>query len=242
MPGLSRLFVLVALAAVGDLAAQALPDRPFALAPEELARVDAALAPFVAMARSSYATAKQRFEDRLPRGYRLFVTTDLEDSLSRREQAFVLVDSIDGDRIGGTIASDVALVSGFAKGDGIRLDESSVKDWTIVAPDGTEEGNFVGRFVDHYRPGKLFVAVFAFRVSPQGRAENTRLALVTDESTEPLNLDLPPEFLAAAMQKIGAERWPPPVEENGTIAAENLLPLVFDPDDPDTVYGWRARR
>ncbi len=237
MPGFPRLFVLVALAAVGDLAAQALPDRPFALAPKEVARVDAALAPFVAMARSSYATAKQRFEDRLPRGYRLLVTTDLEDSLARREQTFVLVDSIVGERIAGTIASDVSLVSGFAKGDGIRLDEGRVKDWTIVAPDGTEEGNFVGRFMDYYRPGKLFVAVFAFGVSAQGRAENTRLALVTDESTEPLDLDLPPGFLAAAVRKIGAEVWPAPPEKDGTIAAENFLPLIFDPDDPDTVYG-----
>ena len=27
-----------------------------------------------------------------------------------------------------------------------------VLDWTISKPDGTEEGNFVGKFLDTYRP------------------------------------------------------------------------------------------
>ena len=32
------------------------------------------------------------------------------------------------------------------------MKESDVLDWTISKPDGTEEGNFVGKFLDTYKP------------------------------------------------------------------------------------------
>jgi len=37
-------------------------------------------------------------------------------------------------------------------GQRITIPESKIDNWVIVRPDGTEEGNYVGKFLDHYKP------------------------------------------------------------------------------------------
>ena len=81
-----------------------------------------------------------------------FVTTRLQDAAGRIEQIFVLVDSIIGDRVTGWIASDLEQVVGFHKGQRYELLERDLLDWMILRPDGTEEGNVVGLFVQGFRP------------------------------------------------------------------------------------------
>ncbi len=61
------------------------------------------------------------------------------------------VDTIVGSRIAGRIASDILRVRGFRAGQSYALTERDLLDWTIVRPDGTEEGNVVGIFLDTYR-------------------------------------------------------------------------------------------
>jgi hypothetical protein len=43
-------------------------------------------------------------------------------------------------------------VHGYSLGDRYAFPESELRDWLITRPDGTEEGNFVGRFLDSYEP------------------------------------------------------------------------------------------
>jgi hypothetical protein len=35
----------------------------------------------------------------------------------------------------------------------ITVPESEVLDWTIARPDGSEEGNFIGKYLDSHRSG-----------------------------------------------------------------------------------------
>lgn len=111
-----------------------------------------AIAPLVAQARSTYPDAKRRFLAGLPSGQTFFVSVELRDSLSRREQVFVAVDSIAGDTVAGRIWSPVQMVRGYHYRQPYSFPESDVLDWLISRPDGSEEGNLVGKFLDTYQP------------------------------------------------------------------------------------------
>jgi hypothetical protein len=69
------------------------------------------------------------------------------------EQLFVAVDRIADNVIDGRIASDITLISGYKSNDPIRVPEPEIVDWLITKPDGSEEGNIVGKFLDTYKPG-----------------------------------------------------------------------------------------
>jgi hypothetical protein len=138
-----------------DLAPNAPRDRPAGLTErcqwDTLVRT---LDPYVRQARASYPAAKRRFLAGLPPGETFFVTVRLSDSLEHHEQVFVVVDSIIGDRIAGRLWSQVELVRGFHLRQPYVTTEPEIVDWLIAKPDGTEEGNIVGKFLDTYQPPK----------------------------------------------------------------------------------------
>jgi hypothetical protein len=109
-----------------------------------------AMQPYVDSARRTWPAARDRFVHGLPLGHRLFVTARISDALDRVEQVFILVERIADGRIEGRIQSDVNLLSSWRRGDQFSLAESELIDWTVVRPDGTEEGNVVGTFLDTY--------------------------------------------------------------------------------------------
>jgi hypothetical protein len=151
------LFCAATLAAQGDPAPQANPappDKPIAETTEDVANYEAAIAPYIQKARETLPDAKKRYLDGLPKGQILYVTIRLTDPLGRFEQAFVKVNSWTGTIIKGTLASDMELVKKYKKGEALTCRESQVMDWTITKPDGTEEGNFVGKFLGTYKPSK----------------------------------------------------------------------------------------
>ena len=53
-------------------------------------------------------------------------------------------------RITGRIATDNLTVVGYKAGDLHSFPESELIDWLITHPDGTEEGNVVGKFLDEW--------------------------------------------------------------------------------------------
>jgi len=135
----------------------AIPDKPFDTTAAQNERILKAIEPYVQHARETYPAARARFLAGLPKGQVFFVTARLVDSRGKFEQAFIRVKSIKKNRITGVIASPISLVQGYAEGDAYRLVEGDLIDWTIVMPDGAEEGNFVGNFLDTYHgeePGK----------------------------------------------------------------------------------------
>jgi len=121
---------------------------------EATRKFDEAIKPYVEKARKSYPDAKRRFLKGLPPKHSFFVTTRLYDDTGAFEQVFVAVREIKGGRIKGLIWSDILTVRGYKYGDSYSLREADLLDWMIAKPDGTEEGNFVGKFLDTYNPGQ----------------------------------------------------------------------------------------
>jgi Uncharacterized protein conserved in bacteria (DUF2314) len=114
--------------------------------------MDQAMQPYIAQARATWPAARQRYLAGLPPRHTFFVTALLVDREDRREQVFIVVDSIGAGRIKGRIWNRVEVVHGFRLGDRYSFPESELRDWMIAKPDGTEEGNFVGKFLDTYEP------------------------------------------------------------------------------------------
>jgi hypothetical protein len=61
---------------------------------------------------------------------------------------FVHVEHIVGDVIAGRLASEINLVRRYKRGDHYELKEAELVDWLISKPDGSEEGNLVGKYLD----------------------------------------------------------------------------------------------
>jgi hypothetical protein len=128
-------------------------DRPMAAA--RACQWDAArraMAPYVAQARASYPGARDRFRAGLPDRHSFFVTTRLRDARGREEQVFVAVEGIVGDQIVGRIWSRIFVVEGYQLRQPYAFPERELVDWMVARPDGTEEGNVVGKFLDSYTP------------------------------------------------------------------------------------------
>ena len=145
-------FLCLHTVSLAQLAPAPPADQPVEIQVERAAAIDAAIAPYVAEARKTYPAAKSRFLQRLPPGQIFFVTAQLRDANGRSERVFVRVAEIRGAVLSGTIASQIMLVDGFKTGQNYSVNEADILDWLIAKPDGSEEGNFVGKFLDSYRP------------------------------------------------------------------------------------------
>jgi hypothetical protein len=149
------LFVFVASTAFGQpqLATNAPIDKPVAVMTNpQFSALERAIAPHVAKARETYPEAKRRYLAGLPPKHVFFVTTRLRDMSGVLEQVFIAVERINDGKITGTISSNLALVKDYKRGQRYTLAETDLLDWLISKPDGTEEGNFVGKFLDTYKP------------------------------------------------------------------------------------------
>lgn len=111
----------------------------------------AAIAPYVAQGRKTYVEAKKRYLAGLPPGQGFFAVTNLRDGSGTSEQVFIAVTGIWDDRISGRIASEILGVKGFKNGDLYSFPESELMDWLITHPEGSEEGNVVGKFLDEWQ-------------------------------------------------------------------------------------------
>ena len=135
-----------------ELSPNAPQDQPVeAKGRAEAEEYEAAIAPYVEQGRRTYPAAKKRFLDGLPAGQNFFVVTNLRDGSGTSEQVFVTVASISEGRITGRIASDILGIRGFRRGDPYTFPETDLVDWLITHPDGTEEGNVVGKFLDEWQ-------------------------------------------------------------------------------------------
>ncbi len=118
---------------------------------EQLAAFDALIAPYVKKAQKSLPKAKKKYKAGLKPGQAFFLTTRIYDDLGNHEQIFVRVTAWENMNVSGTIANDLSLVQGFSSHQLITFPESAILDWLITNPDGSEEGNFVGKYLDTLR-------------------------------------------------------------------------------------------
>jgi uncharacterized protein YegJ (DUF2314 family) len=124
---------------------------------EQVEAYDRAIAPYVAKARASYPSAKKRYLAGLPSGYTFAVwirlyQNDEKTRENRHEDVFVVVEQIKNGTIRGYISNNLDLLTNYKKGQRIEVPESNVKNWVILRPDGSEEGNDVGKFLEHWKP------------------------------------------------------------------------------------------
>jgi hypothetical protein len=131
---------------VAPNAPQDSPDET--LGRSEVEALVAALKPAMEMARQTYPAARTRFLRGLPARHSFFVVTRLPVPPDGIEQVFVAVDRIEDGRIIGRIWSEIVHARRYKRGDRYSLPESQVVDWLITRPDGSEEGNYVGKAID----------------------------------------------------------------------------------------------
>ena len=132
---------------------QAPSDQPVSVtSDEQRRRLDAAIAPYIGQARATYPQAKERYLSGLPPQQSFFVAVELRDAGGHSEMAFLAVDSLARDSIFGRIWNQIQVVRGYRLRDRHAVAEAELLDWLITKPDGSEEGNVVGKFVDTYRP------------------------------------------------------------------------------------------
>lgn len=122
-------------------------DTPMAI---EAKRLQKAISPYVQKAKETLPLAKRRYIEGLPLGYSFFVTVELTDTIGNVEISFVRVTEWKERQIIGILSTATQHVIGYKMGQKLKIDENRIIDWTITAPDGTEEGNFVGKFMDTY--------------------------------------------------------------------------------------------
>ncbi len=131
------------------LAPNAPEDRPGSVSGKgALARWRAQVAPYSNKARATYPDAKRRYLAGLPPQQTFFVTTLVRDQKGHFEYIFVVVQRISHGDVTGQVATQTNLVRSYREGDTITFPEAEVIDWMISKPDGSEEGNLVGKFLD----------------------------------------------------------------------------------------------
>ena len=121
---------------------------------KEIAR-ERAILPYIEKARATYPAAKKRFLAGLPPGHMFAVMIRLRHIDKAKKEVtvndvFVRVQAIKNDKVYGRL--DPVFIAGYKEGDPISFPESEIINWVIVRPDGSEEGNYVGKFMDHYKP------------------------------------------------------------------------------------------
>ena len=101
------------------------------------------------VARKALPGVQARFQAGLPDGQILSIVTTLRDAPMRRsENAFIQVLTWQKRTIHGVIVSEIINVTRYKTGDPITITDDDVVDWCISRPDGTEEGNTVGKYMD----------------------------------------------------------------------------------------------
>ena len=149
---------VVALAAANaqQLAPNAPKDKPVGATAATMSDFEKAIAPHLAEAKRTYPEAKKRFIGGLPEKHHFYVTTRIKDPDGKFEQIFVYVTKIDEEKksVTGKISNQIGVVRTFKRGQTISFSEDEVLDWMVARPDGTEEGNYIGKFLDEYQQKK----------------------------------------------------------------------------------------
>ena len=135
-----------------NVAPNAPKDKPIDVTEEQARKLEQAIKPYIEMAKRTYPEARERFLKGLPPRHTFFITTRLRDSSGAVEQVFIAVREIKDGTVSGLIWSEIKLVTGYKIQDPYTFPETELIDWLISKPDGTEEGNFVGNFLDTYKP------------------------------------------------------------------------------------------
>ncbi|UOQ53825.1 DUF2314 domain-containing protein [Hymenobacter cellulosivorans] len=152
------LSLLLPGAGLPALAQQALPDKPVSIITnaeagsvdpaQSMALFDQLIAKPMKEALRTLPQAKKRFSAGLKPGETFYLTTRVVDADGTFEQVFVQVTQWEDTYVQGTIANTLQTVRDYTTGQTLEFTTKAVYDWTIMRADGSEEGNYVGKFLD----------------------------------------------------------------------------------------------
>ena len=131
-----------------EISPNAPKDQPISFYESSIEEFELMVAPCRQRALATYPEAKARYLAGLPRGYTFFVTVPLRDTRGYTERVFLVVDGIAKTTITGRVWNQITLVEGYKFGQAYSTTEAEILDWTITQPDGSEEGNWSGKFID----------------------------------------------------------------------------------------------
>lgn len=143
-------WVLILLSACGTARR---PQEPQILRRTDYLEIDHKMQPFIAQARKTLPLIKQRYLAGLPEGEELFLTIKLRDPDDAFEQAMVKIVDWKTDQVLGKLASPLFVVQSYHQGDLLNFKEDAIIDWMLRKPDGSREGDYVGRFLRTYGQG-----------------------------------------------------------------------------------------
>ena len=117
--------------------------------------MDRLAAPYVAKSRATYPAAKKRFLAGLPPGYKFLVMLrffhrDERTGKATAEDMLVHVQRIEKGRVYGRLANAPVVVRSVKYGDSVSRPEREITNWIIEHPDRSEEGNYVGKFLEKH--------------------------------------------------------------------------------------------
>jgi len=104
------------------------------------------VAPYVSEARKTFPEARRQFVAARSPGATFLVIVLLRDGDGHFQMSFMSVEGVDAGTITGRISSEPSIVHGFHLNDGYRVAQTEILDWLVTMADGSEKGNFVGRF------------------------------------------------------------------------------------------------
>ena len=122
---------------------------PRVISRAEYIEISHKMKPHIAKARKTLPLIKQRYQQRLPEGEQLVLTVELYDPDGSFELVPVKVQDWYADQILGSIAGRLFILQSYRQGDYLNFKEDAVADWMITKPDGSKEGDYVGRFLRH---------------------------------------------------------------------------------------------
>ncbi len=115
-----------------------------------LAKLDSAMWPKVEEAKTTLKEVHKRWNKGLPKGSQLFVTVRIYREDGQFEHVLGRVDKWVPNRLFTTVASVMTNNDRFKPGQSMATEQANVVDWKIVNADGSEEGNYVKKFLEEY--------------------------------------------------------------------------------------------
>lgn len=143
-------FILICLVSLHVFHGSDSKDNPLSLTADNVRKVEKFIEPFKKLALETYPDAKRKFTAGLEKGYIFYVTTMIYEG-DKKEQVFLRVEKIEDNKIYSVIASEINLLTGYKINDDYICNEEDIVDWSILSPDGKEEGNFVGKMLEVYQ-------------------------------------------------------------------------------------------
>jgi hypothetical protein len=205
--------LIVAATAVGVFGLQSTPQTGGPEDPglqfDNPATLDSIIVPYVAMAHRTYPDAKARFLKGLPTGDKFLITTRVFDKLGNFQQIFVEVSSIKDGKVTGYVAMAGGNIPSLTQGSPFNCVEEDILDWCIIKPDGQQEGNVIGKFLDVVRE-RMVGLVMQIMIARDGTVSSAKFVRALNGSQQDVTFCITDAVMRRAETMARTIKYDPP--------------------------------